>query len=136
MRPCFSSARSLCSGSHSGIFGRETRTAGADEADRVGDHAPKAQTTGGHGQDEDHQEFQQIRGTVRPKHISTSTVIAYFNSATSNDYHSLSIFRFEALEREEPKKTKKRRKQSKGTPQLNNNDDTDYEALFAKAFYQ
>ena len=73
---------------------------------------------------------------MRPKHISTSTVIAYFNSATSNDYHSLSIFRFEALEREEPKKTKKRRKQSKGTPQLNNNDDTDYEALFAKAFYQ
>jgi len=36
----------------------------------------------------------------------------------------------------EPKKPKKVKKRAKGSTQMNNDDETDYEALFAKAFYQ
>ena len=44
-------------------------------------------------------------------------------------------FSFSAME-EEPKKTKKLKKRATGSAQMNNDDETDYEALFAKAFYQ
>ena len=120
----------VCPGSNRDIFGPETRAPVSDKTNRFGNNASKAQTLGGHGQDENLQEFQQITGTVSPKHHALRSYIS-----APSDFYSF-FFRFQALEREEPKKLKKRRKPAKGLPQLNNDDETDYEALFAKAFYQ
>lgn len=53
---------------HNGVPDGETNPSCTNEAGRVGDYAPEAQAIGGYGQDENHQEFQQLGGVVSEQH--------------------------------------------------------------------
>ena len=53
---------------HGAVPVGETTANRTNEADRVGDYAPEAQVIGCYGQDENHQEFQQVGGFVSEQH--------------------------------------------------------------------